>query len=333
MKHRENTPNNLLHCKNCDGYYDPSLPNCPHCGEETANNTLEGDNDRVTVAQYGGGFGPAGSALSRAALLIIIVLLLIALAALGWLCVHSLSQAAPDSGATSAQAEEQDPADTSAPGDVSDSAASGSVSAQAEPEAETEPETVQAETLTLDFYDLTLSEGKTYDLTATVSPSEWEGEFTWVSDDESVATVAQNGLVTYVGEGQCTVTVSAGELTAQCIIRCNAPAQKEEPEQEETTEAAEAEEAETEEAETEEPEAETTGSIVVEYTDITLTHVGDGYTCKPTGGNGTYTWSSADTSVATVNSSGYIVGVGKGTTTVTCTSGSETLTIIVRVGT
>ncbi len=328
MKHRDNEPNDLIHCKNCDGYYDPSLPNCPHCGEETANNTMEGDNDRITVAQYGGGFGPAGSALSRASLLIIAVLLLIALAAAIWLCVHALSQAVPDTGATSSQVEEVDPADASTQGDVSDGAAS-SASAQPEPEEE-ETEAVEAETLTLDFYDLTLSEGESYDLTATVSPVEWEGDFTWASDDESVATVAQNGLVTYAGEGKCTVTVSAGGLTAQCIIRCNAPAQEEKTETE-TEQTAEEAETETEEAETEEAETETTGSIVVEYTDITLSHIGDGYTCKPTGGNGTYTWSSADSSIATVSSSGYIVGVSKGTTTVTCTSGSETLTIIVRV--
>ncbi|MCD7757780.1 MAG: Ig-like domain-containing protein, partial [Clostridiales bacterium] len=235
------------------------------------------------------------------------------------------SQGTADTGATSSQVEETDPADASAQGDVSDSAAASSAPVQQEPEEEDETETVEAETLTLDFYDLTLSEGETYDLTAAVSPAEWEGDFTWSSDDENVATVKQNGLVTYVGEGKCVVTVSAGGLTAQCVVRCNAPAEEEEPE--ETQQTAE----ETTTTEEEKTETETTGSIVVEYTDITLSHVGDGYTCKPTGGNGTYTWSSANTSVATVNSSGYIVGVGKGTTTVTCTSGSETLTIIVRV--
>ncbi|MCD7843213.1 MAG: Ig-like domain-containing protein [Clostridiales bacterium] len=328
MKKQQNEPNDLLHCKNCDGYYDPSLPNCPHCGEETANNTMEGDDGHLTVDQCGGGYGEPGSALSRASLLIIIVLLLIALVTAVWLCVQALSQGSADTGATSSQVEETDPADASAQGDVSDSAAASSAPAQQEPEEEDEDETVEAETLTLDFYDLTLSEGETYDLTATVSPAEWEGDFTWSSDDKSVATVKQNGLVTYVGEGQCTVTVSAGGLTAQCVVRCNAPAEEEEPEEtqqtaEETTKTDETEEAET--------ETETTGSIVVEYTDITLTHVGDGYTCNPTGGNGTYTWSSANTSIATVSSSGYIVGVSKGTTTVTCTSGSETLTIIVRV--
>ncbi|MCD8145995.1 MAG: Ig-like domain-containing protein [Clostridiales bacterium] len=321
MKHRQNESNDLLHCKNCDGYYDPSLPNCPHCGEETANNTMEGDDGHITVDQYGGGFGQAGSTLSRASLLIIIVLLLIALATAVWLCVQALSQATPDNGATSAQVEEVDPADTSAQGDISDSAAASS---SAPAQQEQEDETVAAETLTLDFYDLTLSEGESYDLTAAVSPAEWEGDFAWSSDDESVAAVKQNGLVTYVGEGQCTVTVSAGGLTAQCVVRCNAPAQEEE--QEET-----AEETAKADDEEEETEAETTGSIVLEYTDITLTHVGDGYACNPTGGNGTYTWSSADSSIATVSSSGYIVGVSKGNTTVTCTSGSETATIIVRV--
>ncbi|MCD8009097.1 MAG: Ig-like domain-containing protein [Clostridiales bacterium] len=322
MKKRQNEPNGLLHCKNCDAYYDPSLPNCPRCGEETANNTMDGNNGHISIDQYGGGYGPPGSPFSRASLFIIIVLLLIALATMVWLCVQALSQATPDNGATSAQVE-VDPADASAQGAISDSAAASSSAPAQEPEDE--DEIVAAETLTLDFYDLTLSEGESYDLTATVSPTEWEGDFAWSSDDESVATVKQNGLVTYVSEGQCTVTVSAGGLTAQCVIRCNAPAQAEETEETKQTEE------ETDKTDEDDETEENTGSIVLEYTDITLTHVGDGYTFKPSGGNGTYTWSSADTSIATVNASGYVTGVSKGTTTVTCTSGSETVTIIVRV--
>ncbi|MCD7837441.1 MAG: Ig-like domain-containing protein [Clostridiales bacterium] len=311
MKHRDNESNDLLHCKNCDGYYDPSLPNCPHCGEETTNNTMEGDDGHIDLAQYGGGFGPAGSTLSRVSLLIIAGLLLIALATAIWLCFQALSQVAPDTSATSAQVEE-DPADASAQGDMS-------ASASVQPEPEEVAETVEAETLTLDLYDLTLSEGESYDLTATVTPEEWEGTYTWSSDDESVATVKQNGLVAYVSEGQCTVTVSAGGLTAQCVVRCNAPVEEEEPE-------------ETVQEETEEPVAgENNTSIVLKFVDITLTNVGDGYTFTPSGGNGTYTWSSADPSIATVNSSGYVTGVSKGNTTITCTSGDESVAIIVRV--
>ena len=44
-------------------------------------------------------------------------------------------------------------------------------------------------------------------------------QLTWVSDNEEVATVDQNGLVTAIAEGAATVTVSAeGMKAAQCII-------------------------------------------------------------------------------------------------------------------
>ena len=55
------------------------------------------------------------------------------------------------------------------------------------------------------------------------------------------------------------------------------------------------------------------------------------YTLTPSGGSGTYTWSSADTSVATVSESGTVTGVGNGTTEVTVTDGFTSATCIVRI--
>ncbi len=76
----------------------------------------------------------------------------------------------------------------------------------------------------------------------------------------------------------------------------------------------------------------TTGSITLEYYDITLVNVGDAYTLTPSGGTSPYTWTSADSSVATVSSSGTITAVGQGQTTVTCTSSDGlSVDVIVRV--
>ncbi|MCD8335085.1 MAG: Ig-like domain-containing protein [Clostridiales bacterium] len=92
------------------------------------------------------------------------------------------------------------------------------------------------------------------------------------------------------------------------------------------------------EEEEEEAEEETAASaslehLQLEYNDITLANVGDSYTFSPTGGDGTYTWESADRSIAIVSpTGGTVTAVASGTTTVTCTSGDgQTAEVIVRV--
>lgn len=76
----------------------------------------------------------------------------------------------------------------------------------------------------------------------------------------------------------------------------------------------------------------TTGSITLEYYDITLVNVGDAYTFSPSGGTSPYTWKSANTNVAIVSSGGTVTAVGSGQTTVTCTSSDGlSVDIIVRV--
>ncbi|MCD7929566.1 MAG: Ig-like domain-containing protein [Clostridiales bacterium] len=87
----------------------------------------------------------------------------------------------------------------------------------------------------------------------------------------------------------------------------------------------------------EEAEAETTSDTVahlyLDYYDITLASVGDSYTFSPIGGDGTYTWESADRSIAIVSpTGGTVTAVASGTTTVTCTSGDgQTAEVIIRV--
>ena len=74
--------------------------------------------------------------------------------------------------------------------------------------------------LTLSTTDFTLrSVGES--ATITVSGS---GTFTWASEDESVATVDQNGKVTAVSKGTVNVVVSDGTKKGVCIVRCNVPA-------------------------------------------------------------------------------------------------------------
>ncbi len=66
---------------------------------------------------------------------------------------------------------------------------------------------VNADSIAVSPKTLNLEEGKTGDLTATLTPTEAENEVTWSSSDEKVATVA-NGKVTGVAEGTATITAT-----------------------------------------------------------------------------------------------------------------------------
>lgn len=75
--------------------------------------------------------------------------------------------------------------------------------------------------LTLSKSDFTLfSAGATWQLKAQSDPT--GGTRTWTSSDESVATVSDKGVVTAVGNGTATITVTDSKtgLSASCIVRC-----------------------------------------------------------------------------------------------------------------
>ena len=74
--------------------------------------------------------------------------------------------------------------------------------------------------VSLNTNELTLTEGQTGTLTAAITPSNATNKnVTWSSDNESVATV-ENGTVTAEGEGTATITVTTadGEFTADCTV-------------------------------------------------------------------------------------------------------------------
>ena len=58
--------------------------------------------------------------------------------------------------------------------------------------------------------------GSTSQLIATTVPA--GGTVTWASSDTSVATVDDSGLVTSVALGSCTITATAGRITATCAV-------------------------------------------------------------------------------------------------------------------
>lgn len=68
-----------------------------------------------------------------------------------------------------------------------------------------------------------LEVGATRQLNATVEPAEAPQEIEWKSDDESVATVSEDGLVTAIGEGQVTITVTAGDKSDTATVNVTEP--------------------------------------------------------------------------------------------------------------
>lgn len=72
--------------------------------------------------------------------------------------------------------------------------------------------------VTLNQESAVLSKGDKITLTATVSPSNAVNkEVTWTSDNQAVA-VVDEGIVTAVGGGNCTITASADGKTAKCRV-------------------------------------------------------------------------------------------------------------------
>ena len=135
------------------------------------------------------------------------------------------SSSQSNGGASSSQTEDQSEPDASTP---DSSLPDGSTSQQPAPDGSTSQEVPgdevtdepQAEaSLSLDTNDFTLfSAGSSHTLKATVQPS--GQKVTFASGNEKVATVDQNGKVTAVAPGTAKITVTAGDLTATCIVRC-----------------------------------------------------------------------------------------------------------------
>ncbi|MDO5442256.1 MAG: Ig-like domain-containing protein [Bacteroidia bacterium] len=88
---------------------------------------------------------------------------------------------------------------------------------------EKEPEAIPVTGITLDSTSVTLTEGETARLTATVSPSNADNQaIIWSSSNASVASVS-NGTVTAVAAGSATITAKSddGGKTATCNVVVN----------------------------------------------------------------------------------------------------------------
>ncbi len=84
---------------------------------------------------------------------------------------------------------------------------------------------INVESVSLDKTSITLTEEDTEQLTATVSPENaTDTSVTWSTENSSIATVSQDGLVTAVGAGTTTITVTTTDSskTDTCVVTVNA---------------------------------------------------------------------------------------------------------------
>ena len=143
---------------------------------------------------------------------------------------------------------------------------------------------------------MTLAVGSTGTLTATVLPTNATTTITWTSDDSSVATVNSSGVVTAKSSGTTRIRATASNgVYAICNVTVSGVA--------------------------------LTGIDV--YPSSISIRVNETYTLsaspRPSNASlGTVTWTSTNTSVATVNSSGKVTGKSTGTTTIKATYGGKT---------
>ena len=163
--------------------------------------------------------------------------------------------------------------------------------------------------VTLDKTELTLTEGETETLTATVKPDNADNrKVAWNSDKTEIATVGGDGKVTAVkaGEAVVTVTTEDGGKTATCKVTVRAKAVN-------VTE------------------------VSLDKTELTLTE-GETETLTATvrpdnADNRKVTWGSDKTEVATVDGDGRVTAVkpGEAVVTVTTEDGGKTATCAVTV--
>ena len=152
--------------------------------------------------------------------------------------------------------------------------------------------------ITLDKSSLAMEMKETVQLSASGAET-----INWSSSDTAVATVDETGKVTAVDAGNATITATAeGATSAACVVTVVAPKKDL-----------------------------VLQSIYGMRGDISIS-VNGGAPMEVLGTDSTIQWSTEDSSIATVDSDGYVKGVSSGKTNVIAKVDGQTLTCIVRVG-
>ena len=211
----------MKRCPVCGEKYSDTYKNCPLCEAEAA---LRGGGK---VRR--GGRRTAGKQKVNLLTPTLIILILIMAALLIYLLFGDRFQKEPDKQDTPPveevqpqQPEVEAPIDTEPEGSGMPEDPEGT---EQDPGTTTAPAASKYETasklpdgLTLSTTDFTLkAAGETH----TIQVSGGSGSYTWLSEDDGVASVDQNGKVTAISRGTINVLVTDGRKKAVCIVRCS----------------------------------------------------------------------------------------------------------------
>lgn len=182
------------------------------------------------------------------------------------------------------------------------------------------------------------AQGDTWQIEANTMPADTTDTIAYHSSDPSVVTIDDKGLMTAVGKGQAVITVTCGDVSAQCAVNCvfseegqppvdvtdptDAPDDPTEPPTESPTE-------EPTQPPTEEP-TEPAEEFRLNRKDITFTRKDESWTLYSGKISLTkITWKSDDPSIAKIEN-GVVTAVGSGTTTVYGEYNGQTVSCIIR---
>jgi len=290
----------LKKCPICGEKYSDTYKNCPFCEEEEALNA-GGQINRRSGRRAARGKEP--NILSPILVIILLILILLLFYMFfGQKLLHSIGLdgiggTATSSQTSSAASSSQADGSTSAEAPVIDDHGGTSSAGQSNVDTTNLPET-----LTLSTQDFTMKVG---DAPVTLTVTGGTSSYTWASDNESVATVDENGKVTAISAGTANVTATDGSGKGTCIVRVKGTG---------TPNTGSA-----------------SGNLTLSSTDFTLPK-GDSYVLSVSGtASSSVTWSSENSAVATVSASGAVTGVGAGRTTIVATVNGTALKCIVRV--
>lgn len=302
--------NEMIHCENCGEDYASTYKRCPFCDEVNRSGSRRADR--------GGGYSSQNSPLHRVATVVSLIVIVAAICIVVTVVRPLISKGNAKPGET------QDPTPTTTvtatpqPTDTAEPEPTDTAEPQPTDTAEPQPTNTTpvvtpstGGTLTLSQTDFTLnSKWPTYTFEVTGN----SGTVSWSSSNPTVATVDENGKVTAVGNGNCTITATSGTATASCIVRVNGMAKNGSTTTTTTTPS-------------------TGGTLTLSSKGFSITkQYPDDVTLRVTqGGNGSVTWSSSNNNVATVDANGVVKGTGNGQCTITATSGGKTVSIPVYV--
>ena len=312
----------VVRCPYCGEDYSVTYKRCPFCdGKPAPESSFEDDppaegrrsgGKRLVSNTRGGGYGGGGWGPLRIVGTVVSLGLIVAAV---WIVVSVVSPLVNRGSSLNSDQPSSPPVTSSsaAPTGSPDSSASPAPTGGVEPTRSPEPSgtipaSQTATSFTLNRKDFTLSQaGDVWNLGPAFLPAGSTGTLTWNSSKPEVATVSDSGIVTAVAPGVATITATmAGGDTQECIVRCT------------WTGASSG------------GSGSAAATLTPSHSDVTLYKAGESFRFRVSGTDSTPVWSTSNSGVASVDGSGTVTAVSKGTCNVTATVDGQTFTCIVR---